>query len=142
VCDVTAVSDEGRKVTLDAAATRALPSTQLYAEIMVQRLGEEWKTAVFYTITVEPEMSIPVVSLALTGDNAISVGEITSLTATATYDDGSTEDVTEQCIWSFAVTAHAEVVYGNGYVHGVNAGATQITAAIGSVTGTRVVTVS
>jgi len=142
ICDVVGVSNEGWAVSLDSAATRALPSNQLYAEVMVQRSGEEWKTVAFYTVNVEPELTVPVVSIAVTGDNTIAVGEITSLTATATYDDGSTEDVTEQCVWTFAVSAHAEVVYGNGYVHGVDAGSTQITAAIGSVTGTRTVTVA
>lgn len=141
-CDVTAVDDEGQAVSLNAAGTRALPSMQLYAEVMTKRTGEGWKTAVFYTLTIEPEMSIPVVSIAVTGDNTIAVGEITSLTATATYDDASTEDVTSQCVWTNAVDGHAEVVYGNGYVHGVDAGATVITAAIGTVTGTRTVTVA
>jgi len=141
-CDVTEVDDEGQAVSLDAAVTRALPSRQLYAEVMTKRSGEEWKTAVFYTLTIEPEMSIPVVSLAVTGDNTIAVGEITSLTATATYDDASTEDVTTQCMWTDSGNGFAEVVNGNGYVHGVGAGATVITAAIGTVTGTRTVTVS
>ena len=142
ICDVVGVTDEGWEVSLDSAATRGLPSTGLLAEVMVKRDGEEWQTAVIYTLSVEPELTVPVVSIAVTGDNTIAVGEITSLTATATYDDGSTEDVTEQCVWTFAVNAHAEVIYGNGYVHGMSAGTTQITAAIGSVTGTRTVTVT
>lgn len=141
-CDVTATTDEGWAVTVDAAGTRALPSVQLYAEVMVQRTGEEWKTVIFYTLTVEPEMTIPIVSIAVTGDNSIAVGEITSLVATATYDDASTEDVTAQCVWTNSISAHAVVEYGNGYVHGVDAGFSTITAAIGSVTGTRVVTVA
>jgi len=141
-CDVTAVTDEGWAVSLDAAATRALPSQQLYAEVMTQRSGEEWKTAVFYTLNVESEMSIPVVSIAVTGDSTLAVGEIISLVATATYDDASTEDVTTQCVWSNSISAHAQVEYGNGYVHGVDAGATQIAANIGSVQGTKIVTVS
>ena len=141
-CAATLVSNKGWEVTLDPAATRALPTQELYAEVMVKRDSEDWKTAIIYTLTIEPEISVPVVSIAVTGDNTIAVGEITSLTATATYDDDSTADVTDQCVWSNAVNGHAEVVYGNGYVHGVSAGTTQITAAIGSVEGTRAVTVS
>ena len=142
VCDVTAVADEGWAVSLDAAGSRSLPTMQLYAEVMVKRSGEEWKTAVYYTLTVESEMSVPVVSIVVTGDNTLAVGEIVSLTATATYDDASTEDVTTQCVWTNSISGHAVVEYGNGYVHGVDAGVTVSTAAIGSVSGTRTVTVA
>lgn len=141
-CAATLVTNKGWAVTLDPAATRALPTQELYAEVMVKRAGQDWKTAIIYTLTVESEISVPVVSIEVTGDGTIAVGEITSLVATATYDDDSEADVTAECVWTNAVNGHAEVVYGNGYVHGASSGVTQITAAIGSVQGTKLVTVA
>jgi len=141
-CDTTAVSDEGWAVSLDSAGTRALPPRQLFAEVLVKRTGEEWKTAIFYILAVEPELSVPVVSLVITGGSTVAVGDILSLTATATLDDASTEVVTASCVWTSSVPAKATVPNGAGYVVGVSAGATTITASLGSVSDDHVVTAS
>lgn len=126
--------DEGWRLELSSAETRALENRDLILEAMYKRSGEEWETAALFQVTVVPEHTLPVVSLEVTGDLTISVGQITSLTATATYDDDSTEDVTEWCTWTPNPNGHATIPYGMGYVHGANAGTTGVVAALGSVT--------
>lgn len=84
-----------------------------------------------------------IASIAVTGTNSIGVGVITSLTATATYSDATTADVTSRAVWTSATPAKATVsTYGAGFVTGVGAGTSVITAAHGGVSGTRTVTVS
>lgn len=82
------------------------------------------------------------VSLAITGDNTIGVGEITSLVATATYSDASTSDVTASADWTSATPAAATVPYGAGFVKGIGAGTSVITASYGGQNDTETVTVS
>ena len=81
-------------------------------------------------------------SLLITGDNTLGVGDINSLVATATYDDASTADVTAAADWTSATPAKATVPYGAGFVLGVAAGTSVITASYGGQTDTETVTVS
>lgn len=141
-CEAVDVGDEGWNMVLSSAETRLLPASTLVLEALYKRTGEEWQTAGIIEVTVIPETSLPVVALDITGDTTIGVGDITSLTATATFDDDSTEDVTTQCAWTNAPSAHAEVLYGHGFVIGRDAGTTSVTAALGTVTDTASVTVS
>lgn len=134
--------DERWRLELTSAETRALENRDLILEALYKKTGEEWETAALFQVNVVPEHTLPVVSLEITGDLTIAVGQITSLVATATYDDDSTEDVTEWCEWTANPNGHATVPYGHGYVHGVNAGTTAIQAAIGSVVDTAAVVVS
>lgn len=131
--EATDAGDEGWTMELTSDETRALPASTLILEAMYKQAGGEWQTAAICEVTVIPETSLPVVSLDITGDLTIAVDQITSLTATATYDDASTEDVTTQCAWSNAISAHAEVLYGHGFVIGRDAGTTAVTASIGTV---------
>ncbi len=71
---------------------------------------------------------------------SLTVGQIGSLTATATYDDSSTADVTSACTWSTSAASKATVT--SGYVTGVAAGSATITAAYQGQTDTCAVTVS
>lgn len=71
---------------------------------------------------------------------AVDVDEIGALTATATYDDASTADVTTSAAWSSSATGTATV--NAGFVTGVAAGSATITAAYGGQTDTCAVTVS
>lgn len=84
-----------------------------------------------------------IASIAVTGDNTLGVGEIVSLVATATYSDSSTADITARATWTSATPAKATVsAYGAGFVTGVAAGTSVITAAHAGFSGTRTVTVS
>lgn len=73
--------------------------------------------------------------------DSIAVGEITALTATATYDDLSTADVTNSATWGTSNAARATVEY--GYVTGVATGAAAtITATYSGQSDTAAITVS
>lgn len=71
---------------------------------------------------------------------SLTVGQIGALTATATYDDASTADVTNACSWSSSATSKATVA--SGYVTGVAAGSATVTASYLGQTDTCAVTVS
>ncbi|MEU3447252.1 Ig-like domain-containing protein [Streptomyces thermolilacinus] len=70
----------------------------------------------------------------------LAVGEIGALVATATYDDGSTQDVTSSCAWSSSDPATATV--SSGFVTGIAAGTATVTGSYGGVSDTSTVTVS
>jgi RHS repeat-associated protein len=72
-------------------------------------------------LTLEPEQSAP-------------------LTATVTYSDGNTADVTSTAIWSSSLTAVASVSAA-GLVTGVAGGVTSITASVETISGSATVTV-
>ncbi|MBI4312417.1 MAG: Ig-like domain-containing protein, partial [Chloroflexi bacterium] len=64
-----------------------------------------------------------------TADPDILAGGVTIFTAIATYDDGSTADISGQVIWRSSSTATA-TVNANGVATGVGAGTATITAAL------------
>ncbi|MFJ3812287.1 Ig-like domain-containing protein [Streptomyces sp. NPDC090073] len=71
---------------------------------------------------------------------SLTVGQIGSLTATATFDDSSTQDVTAFATWTTSASSKATVT--SGYVTGVAAGSATITASYQGSTDTCAVTVS
>lgn len=74
------------------------------------------------------------VSLTLTPAAAsIPIDGIQQFTATATYDDGSTGNVTASSSWSSATLAVATISV-SGFATGVTAGTSQITATFGGLT--------
>lgn len=83
------------------------------------------------------------VSLAVTpATKALTTGadKFAKLTATATYSDGSTRDVTASSVWTSATPAKATV--DRGYVAPVAAGTANVTAAFAGMSSTCAVTVS
>lgn len=64
------------------------------------------------------------------------------MTATGTYDDGSTKNVTGQASWNSLTPTVATVTANGGLVKGVSAGTTSIQATLGIVSGSTSVTVS
>lgn len=78
--------------------------------------------------------------VAITGTAAVDVGEITKLTATATWSDSSTRDVSMDAVWTSSDEADATVE--GGYVTGVGAGTPTISVLYGEETDDQVVTVS
>jgi uncharacterized protein YjdB len=70
----------------------------------------------------------------------LTVGQIGALTATATFDDSSTQDVTASATWTTSASSKATVA--SGYVTGVAAGSATITATYLGQTDTCAVTVS
>ena len=85
------------------------------------------------------------VSIAVTGGTAVTVGSTLQLTATATYDDASTEDITsgaEGSVWTTNSAANATVGAATGLVTGVSAGPATITATHDGIAGSITLTVS
>jgi uncharacterized protein YjdB len=85
-------------------------------------------------------------SIAVTpASTSVVAGSTTQLTATGTYSDGSTADVTESATWSSDTTAVATVsdtAGSKGLVQGVSTGSAQITAAVGTISGSSSVSVT
>jgi uncharacterized protein YjdB len=84
-------------------------------------------------------------SLAITPSSpTVATGSTTQLTATATFADNSTKDLTNQVAWSSGTTSVA-TVNSTGQITGVAAGTSVITVTVnttsGTVTGTTTLTV-
>jgi len=91
------------------------------------------------TLTVTPP---PLVSIAVTPVNpSIVVGGTQPFTATGTYADSSTEDLTSTVTWASADPGVATISSG-GLATGVNAGTSSISAKSGAVSGSTTLTVS
>jgi len=91
-------------------------------------------------LTVQAGASL--VSLAVTPFSfTIPPGGMQQLTATGTYSDGSTQNLTNGVTWSSTNTA-AATVSTTGLVTAATAGSSSIGAVLGSVSGTAVATVS
>lgn len=71
---------------------------------------------------------------------SLTVGQIGALTATATFDDSTTQDVTSLATWTSSATSKATVA--SGYVTGVATGSATVTASYLGQTDTCAVTVS
>ncbi|WP_242344597.1 Ig-like domain-containing protein [Anaeromyxobacter terrae] len=80
------------------------------------------------------------VSIAVSPATAVTVvGATVKLTATGAYDDGSKRDVTAEASWTSLNGGIAQV--SAGVVTGVTAGTATVTAAVGAIQGTALVTV-
>lgn len=82
-----------------------------------------------------PSASTTPISIAITPAFAtIAKGRTASLTAMATYPDGTTTDITRSVVWTTANPAIASVNDTAGAVTGVDTGSTTIIAALSGVT--------
>jgi Bacterial Ig-like domain (group 2)/Immunoglobulin domain len=81
-------------------------------------------------------------SIAVSPANySIELGFSLKLTATGTYDDGETKDVTQSALWS-STNAAVAPVDNSGNANGIGTGSTTIQAAVGSVNGSTTLTVT
>ena len=64
----------------------------------------------------------------------LKVGATQQFTATGTYSDSSTADITATVVWASGTTATATITASGGLATGVAQGTTQITASMGTVT--------
>jgi len=85
---------------------------------------------------------LPVItSIAInTGDGTVAVCEKKQLTATATYSDDSTRDVTNEVVWSSSDTGKATIGE-TGLATGINVGEVAIIATLSEVSGSATLTV-
>jgi len=97
--------------------------------------------AVFGTTGMTVRLS-QLVSIAVTPTNSsIAAGKTQQFTATGTYTDNSTADLTSAVVWASTNTTVATISSG-GNVTGISQGGTTITATSGSVVGNTSLTVS
>ncbi len=88
------------------------------------------------TVTPPPEL----VSLTVNVSSpSVIKGKSRALKLTASYDDGTTEDVTSKAVWTSEDVSIVKV--SKGKITGVNVGKTTVSAAVGSVSRTVTVTV-
>ena len=115
-----------------ATDTRATPETNGRDE------GSKGQTP----IKRKNPVCLQLVQINITGTLSVSVGGNVQFTATGTYDDGSTGDITGQVVWHSSNTAKA-TVSATGVVHGVAAGTANIYAQLYGITSnTLIVTVT
>lgn len=102
-------------------------------------------TAAFNGVTSDPVIltvsGATLQSIAISSGvpgNMIIVGNTRPVTATATYSDTSTQDVTQSVVWTSSDTSVAEIVQGPGGVgvRGLSAGPVRITASLNGKTAT------
>lgn len=117
------------------ASTHAAGTTTIAAELD----GVSGQTGLTVTAAT-------LVSLAVTPVNPnLPVGLQRQFTATGTYSDASTEDLTHEVTWSSSVPARATISNApgsEGLARGVATGATTITATLGAVSGATTLTVT
>ena len=78
--------------------------------------------------------SVTLQSIAVSPANpSISQSQTQQFTATGTYSDGSSKDITTSVVWSSSNTTVATVGANTGMATGVGAGTSQISASFGSV---------
>lgn len=138
--------------TREGDKTRRL-ITALYAEVTLDGDHGENETdleSMTFAATIFPTSAgvlfdrqiTPVLSSLAVAPGTLTVidGEVGTLTATATYDDSTTADVTEEASWTSSDQAVATV--SAGFVTGVAAGSATVTATYQGQTGTSAVTVT
>ncbi len=132
----TATIDNGVGSTSSGVARTVTPSTTTTYTLTVTNSVGTSVTATA-TVTVHTVQTVAIVPTSAT----IPVGSQGRFTATATYTDNSTSNVSNQATWSSSDTAVA-TVNASGLVSAVASGSTTITATFGGVSGTTSVTVT
>jgi uncharacterized protein YjdB len=103
-------------------------------------------TAAVGTISASTTLTVTnatLVSISLTpASPSIPKGRTQQFTATGTFTDNSTADVTATASWSSATTATATIAPATGLASSVNPGTTVITAAVGAISASTILTVT
>lgn len=73
----------------------------LLASVLVGACGAKTPTSPSKPVPPAPSGPVKAVSLAITGNLGLNIGETTQLTATVTFSDSSTKDVTAESVWVF-----------------------------------------
>ena len=85
------------------------------------------------TLTVNPAATLQSIAVTPAGPS-IAVGKTQQFTATGTYSDSSTKDITTTVTWVSSNTGFATIGASTGLATAVAVGTTQISATLGSVT--------
>jgi uncharacterized protein YjdB len=78
----------------------------------------------------------PVTIAVTTITNPVDVAETSQCTATATYSDATTKDITTSCVWASSDAGKVKVTVAKGKMEGVAVGPANITATCGTIVGT------
>lgn len=138
--DVTALSAWSSATT---SVATVMPSTGLVSGVaggtaLITATFDGKSSTASLTVT-----SAALVSLAISPSTALlPISGTQVFTATATYSDGSTRDVSSSTVWSSGVSAVGTIVPATGLATGVISGTTVITAAFGGKTSTSVLAVT
>jgi len=108
--------------------------------LQAQSLGTATITATLGAVSTSQNVTVTAAvleAIAITPTSpATGVGLMLQLAATGTYSDGTTGDVTSQATWTSSTPAAASIGGTTGLVSGISLGSTNITATVGSLTGT------
>jgi hypothetical protein len=101
-----------------------------------------WNAANYWVdIVFQPAVAATLTSIAVTPVNPTNlVGATQQFTATGTYSDGSKQNLTSQAAWTSSKIAVATIGI-SGLATGVSVGSTSISAILGGVTGSTLLTV-
>jgi uncharacterized protein YjdB len=113
-----------------AAGTTTITATSIYNPQGIRG---------YATLTVSP---VPLVLITVTPTNPyITIGSTLQFTATGTYADGTTKDITTQVTWTSSNTTYA-TINSTGFASGtLYVGITTITATLGIISGSTTLTV-
>ena len=105
--------------------------------------NQTWNAANYWVdVVFQPGGALTLTSVAVTPANpTLLVGATRQFTATGTYSDGSTQNVTSQATWTSSSTTVA-TISSSGLATAVAAGSTTIRAALAGVTGSTTLTVN
>jgi N-acetylneuraminic acid mutarotase len=136
--DVTASSSWTSSATAIASINASSGSATAVA------IGQATITAIKGSISGSATLTViapTVVSISVTPNSfTTGVGIARQMTATGTYTDGSTNDVTGTATWASSAPSVASV--SRGLVSGVSMGTSNISATVGTISGSGVLTVT
>ncbi|HEX2569635.1 MAG TPA: Ig-like domain-containing protein [Polyangia bacterium] len=134
-------SSDPQVLTVDNLANKGRVTGVAKGTAVVTATSGSVTAQVTFTVT-----DADLVSIAVTPTNpSVAAGTAQQFTATGTFTDNSTQDITTQVTWTSAKTNVATVSNdpgSQGLATGVVAGNTTITATLGSVSGSTTLTVS
>ena len=84
------------------------------------------------TLTVTPTVTLQSIAVA-PSNSSVSQSQTQQFTATGTYSDNTTKDITTSVSWASSNTAVASIGVNTGLATGISAGTSQITASLGSI---------
>ncbi len=111
--------------------TTALDSGASFVVVVSNSAGSATSNAALLTVNPLP-VTLQSISVA-PANPAINPAQTQQFTATGTYSDGSTKNITTTVTWTSSSPAVATVAATTGLATGVSAGSTQIVATLGSV---------
>jgi hypothetical protein len=119
-------------------ATLAMNGWQIQVELYGCAGGGANLNSNTVTLTVTPSVTLSSIAIT-TPSPIIGIGQTDSLTATGSYSDGSTQNLTSAATWASSAATIASA--SGGTVLGLTLGTTNVTATVGSLSASTTVTV-